>query len=246
MLSSLFFSLTLFSAVVGQTTISDITDTTEFPYVFRVQLSDQGYPTTFPGFAVSQKYILTSNKAFRDDATLITISDQLGVVYPTPKSTEIAGHFAILRICKKLPGPYVSMSRSSFNNLTASVPDAEFILFKEDDDVLKRVTPLNVLDAAGCEATTNASVAAESICVEINATPDFCSHISDAFGDGSTPTKFRAPAVVIGGQVNAIYTSSSVVGCNSSSVNDQVGSYSSFWLSVDAIIGEIPDGVANP
>ncbi|CAB3386373.1 Hypothetical predicted protein [Cloeon dipterum] len=138
------------------------------------------------------------------------------------------------------------MSRFSFNDPTASVPDAEFILFKEDDDVLKRVANLNVLDAAGCEATTNASVAVKSICVDINATPDFCSHISDAFGDGSTPTKFRAPAVVIGGQVNAIYTFSSRVGCNSASVNDQVGFYSSFRLSLEYIIGEIPDGVANP
>ncbi|CAB3388341.1 Hypothetical predicted protein [Cloeon dipterum] len=67
MLFSLFFCLTLYSAVVGQSTIADITDPTVYPYVFRVQLSDLGYQITFPGFVVSQKYILTSDKAFRDE-----------------------------------------------------------------------------------------------------------------------------------------------------------------------------------
>ncbi|XP_065344832.1 uncharacterized protein LOC135942580 [Cloeon dipterum] len=244
MLSSLFLSLTLYSAVVGQSLLVDITNTTEFPYVFRVQLSDQGYPTTFPGFAVSQKYILTSGQAFRDDATLITITDQLGVVYPTPRSTEIAGRFAILRICKQLPGPYISMSEPSFNDLTANVPDAEFILFKEDDNMLKRVTNLTVLSSAACTSVTSSSVTAGSICVQINVTPDFCSYISDAFG--ATPTFFRAPAVVIGGQVNAIYTASSKIGCNSANVNDEVGFYSSLSFNRIEIIAEIPDGVANP
>ncbi|XP_065344830.1 uncharacterized protein LOC135942579 [Cloeon dipterum] len=244
MISSLFFSLTLFSAVVGQSVLVDITDTTEFPYVFRVQLSDQGYPTTFPGFAVSQKYILTSGQAFRQDAALITITDQLGVVYPTPRSSEIAGRFAILRICKPLPGPFISMSGPNFNDLTANVSDAEFILFKEDDNVLKRVTNLTVLDMASCATASNASVAAESICVDMNSTPEFCSYISDAFG--ATPTYVRAPAVVIAGQVNAIYTASSKIGCNSANASDEVGFYSSILLSLNTIIAEIPDGVANP
>ncbi|XP_065344829.1 uncharacterized protein LOC135942578 [Cloeon dipterum] len=245
MLSSLFFSLTLFSAVVGQSVLVNITNTTEFPYVFKVQVqSAQGYPTTFPGFAVSQKYILTSGQAFRDDATLIKITDQLGVVYPTPKSTVIAGNFAILRICKPLPGPYISMSEPSFNNLIVTVPDAEFILFNEDDDMLKRVTSLTVLNYGSCMTFTNGSIADTSICVDINSTPEFCSFFSDAFG--ATPTFFRAPAVVIDGQVNGIYTSSSKIGCNSANVNDEVGFYSSLSFNRVEIIAEIPDGVANP
>ncbi|XP_065346983.1 uncharacterized protein LOC135944142 [Cloeon dipterum] len=246
MLSSLFFYLTLFSAVVGQCPIANITDPLAFPYVFRVQVqSDLGYPITFPGFAVNQNYILTSDMAFRKNAALIKITDQFGVVYRTPKSTIIAsGRFAILRTCRPLPGPYISMSQFSFNRLSDNLTNAEFILFNENDDVLKKVKPLTVFNEGHCVTITNDLF--ESVCVDINVTPGFCSYISDAFGDGSTPTFFRAPAVVINGQVNAIYSSSSEIGCNGCSVNDQVGFYSSFLSCIEYLLTEIPGGVGNP
>ncbi|CAB3388342.1 Hypothetical predicted protein [Cloeon dipterum] len=111
-------------------------------------------------------------------------------------------------------------------------------------DVLKKVKPLTVFNEGHCLSITNNIF--QSICVDINATPDFCSYISDAFGVGSTPTFFRAPAVVISDQVNGIYTSLSKIGCNSASVNDQVGFYSSLSRSLEEILVGIPGGVANP
>ncbi|XP_065342168.1 uncharacterized protein LOC135940942 [Cloeon dipterum] len=203
---------------------------TEYPYAVRTSyVNIKGATNVAVGLAVSQRYLLASGFSKNsNNATGVELTDQQGVVHPVFSSTPIGvSPFMFFKSCLIFNGPMFSLKAASFNNLSATINDAEVIYFTKDSTVLKKI-PVVIMNQTACETETDETTAREQLCVEPNNTPDVCYNFFN-----TTLKLDQHPMVGIKGQVHG---SRYVLGCQDSSwVN--VGK----WYRFDAAIKDITD-----
>ncbi|XP_065346077.1 uncharacterized protein LOC135943465 [Cloeon dipterum] len=205
-----FLCTTPFKVLEGQV-ISD-ENPTDYPYLVKLLLTRSAPWITIPGLVVSSQIVLTSSLASYAMYTDVTVVDQLGVARPAAKSVNIVlDAFTYYKVCRKFQGVenYYSLNESSFNDLSASVPDAQLVFYNTSSPIPRNVT-VSVMSEDECLATFSTAPVdvSEVICMTGQTAPGFCAPFVDDAG-----SYVLYPVIAIGGQVHGF---TSLVGCSGS------------------------------